>query len=143
MLLGVRRARVTEGPFASDPTYGYNGVFQFTFDGVELRCIVSDQKGWDHVSVSVANEDRCPTWAEMCHVKELFWSPEEAVIQYHPRKSEYVNNHPNVLHLWRPQNDPIPEPPAEMVGAKGIEPDQIEMIRYGERGVMVGVRDDG
>ncbi len=64
---------------------------------------------WDHVSVSL--EDRTPTWDEMCHVKSLFFDDEETVVQFHPPKSVYVNNHPHVLHLWRPTETVIPLPP--------------------------------
>jgi hypothetical protein len=40
------------------------------------------------------------------------------VIQYHPPESEYVNNHPNCLHLWRPTGCALPMPPSIMVGVK-------------------------
>ncbi len=60
-------------------------------DGIET--------GWDHVSVSTPN--RVPNWAEMCFVKDLFFSPEETAVQFHPKHSEYVNNCVNCLHLWR------------------------------------------
>ena len=73
--------------------------------------------GWEHVSVS--RRDRCPTWDEMCLVKALFWDEEDCVIQYHPPRSEYVNNHPNCLHLWRPIGVSLPMPPSIMVGFKG------------------------
>ena len=56
---------------------------------------------WEHVSVSVRGQNRCPTWDEMCFVKRLFWKPSETVIQFHPCESEYVNVHEYVLHLWR------------------------------------------
>lgn len=57
--------------------------------------------GWEHVSVSPCNRKRAtpPTWAEMCEIKHMFFEDEEAVVQYHPPKSEYVNNHPYCLHL--------------------------------------------
>lgn len=42
----------------------------------------------------------------------------ETVVQYHPAKSDYVNNMPNCLHLWRPQDQPMPVPPPIMVGIK-------------------------
>lgn len=64
--------------------------------------------GWEHVSVST--ENGTPSWAEMCFVKSLFWEDEECVMQLHPPKSEYVNNHPYVLHLWRPLHENIPRP---------------------------------
>ncbi len=72
--------------------------------------------GWDHVSVSFAN--RTPTWEEMAEIKKLFFRPEETAWQYHPMESEYVNNHPYCLHIWRHQKDGMPLPPSWMVGAK-------------------------
>lgn len=97
--------------------YGNNGFFRFYRNGIEFRCIASDVMGFEHVSVSL-NKKRCPTWQEMCIVKDLFWDEEDCVIQYHPPKSEYVNNHPYVLHLWRPINEKIPMPDSIMVGIK-------------------------
>ena len=41
---------------------------------------------------------------------------EEAVVQIHPPKSEYVNNHQFVLHLWKPTKDALPLPPSIAVG---------------------------
>lgn len=88
-------------------------------DSKPLRVVASDGAGWDHVSVSRHN--RPPNWAEMCRVKDVFFDPEEVVMQLHPRKSEYVNNHPHCLHLWRPQGVEIPTPHAAMVGVPGVE----------------------
>jgi hypothetical protein len=108
--------RVTRGPLASDSSYGNNGCFLLPHKGEELFVIVSDGDGWDHVSVSLRS--RCPTWAEMCFVKAMFFDPEEAVMQLHPPKSDYVNYHRFCLHLWRPQAGDIPLPPSWMVGPK-------------------------
>lgn len=80
----------------------------------DLTIIFSDGEGWEHVSVSTPG--RCPNWAEMCFVKNLFWSAEDVVIQFHPAASEYVNNHPYCLHLWRPQGVTLPTPPRFLVG---------------------------
>lgn len=80
----------------------------------KLSIIFSCNEGWEHVSVSLPN--RCPTWAEMCLVKELFWEDDEAVMQLHPPKADYVNCHPYCLHLWRPLVGQIPLPPKELVG---------------------------
>ena len=55
--------------------------------------------GWEHVSVSRRN--KTPTWEDMCLVKDLFWGPEETVLQFHPPRSRYYNFHPYVLHLWK------------------------------------------
>lgn len=74
--------------------------------------------GWDHVSISFNN--RCPTWDEMCVVKDMFFDAEETVVQYHPANSDYINMHPNCLHLWKPQKVEIPKPPTWMIGVKQI-----------------------
>lgn len=68
---------------------------------------------WEHVSVSLKN--RCPSWNEMCFVKDLFWDPEETVMQLHPPKSQAINLHPHCLHLWRPKHQEIPLPPRKAV----------------------------
>lgn len=86
--------------------------------------VCSTGADWDHVSVSmrITKDDkeymlpRCPTWEEMCYIKELFFEDEETVIQIHPPKSEYVNCHPYCLHLWRPQVERLPLPDKELVG---------------------------
>lgn len=93
---------------------GNNGRFLIPFSKshgrkIELKVISSDGLGWDHVSVSLKN--RCPIWEEMCFIKDFFFDEDETVIQYHPKKSEYVNIHPYVLHMWRQQNVVIPLPP--------------------------------
>lgn len=141
--------RVLRGPFASTLAAGNNGVFVLPSIGggvrVHLQCIASDSKHpdanmfgdpkdgiyYEHVSIVMINIThsgkthelgRCPTWAEMCYVKETFWDdPEDVVIQYHPPKSEYVSNHQNCLHLWRPADKegnpiPIPRPDPRAVG---------------------------
>lgn len=70
---------------------------------------------WEHVSVSLPH--RCPTWDEMVFVKDLFWNEDETVIQFHPKKSEYVNNMPYCLHLWKPLKE-LELPPSLCVGLK-------------------------
>lgn len=113
----LERGRVRQGPFGSDPSYGFNGAF-FVLGpcGAELKIISGAGMGWEHVSVSLRN--RCPNWPEMSFVKGLFWEDEEAVMQLHPPKSDYINCHPYCLHLWRPLDAVIPLPPSIMVGPK-------------------------
>ena len=93
--------RVRTGLYASSYSDGNNG--QFRISSLKLKRMLfvqaSDGRGWEHVSVSL--HDRPPTWQEMCFIKNLFWNSDDWVIQYHPAASDYVNNHPNVLHLWR------------------------------------------
>jgi hypothetical protein len=78
-----------------------SGAFLVPCKAAELRVIISDGGGWDHVSVSLSH--RCPTWEEMCFVKELFFKDEECVMQLHPAKDQHISFHNFCLHLWRPQ----------------------------------------
>lgn len=120
------------GQWSSDESFGNNGAFILPLlkaaDGTAvlsrdrktchclLRVVVSDGRDWDHISVSL--ETRCPSWAEMCFVKDLFFEPHEVAMQLHPAKADYVNHHPYCLHLWRPQAKRIPLPPSIFVGPK-------------------------
>lgn len=79
----------------------------------ELRVIFADGDGWEHVSVSTAG--RPPNWDEMCFVKRLFWDGDDTVLQFHPPDSQYVNAHPNCLHLWRKCGQNAELPPTIMV----------------------------
>lgn len=130
------RWRLRRGRFATTERDGNNGAFVFKSvePGWTLFVLASDGLGWEHVSAhafkfgkTVIDADthdpmklrhlRTPTWREMCQVKGMFWDAEDPVMQLHPRRSQYVNEHPNVLHLWRPTGDvAIPEPPAALVG---------------------------
>lgn len=78
--------------------------------------IVSWGGGWEHASVSPARRSYTPTWDDMCFLKNLIWHEEEAVIEVHPPKSEYVNNLSNCLHLWRCTYKDMVLPPSCFVG---------------------------
>ena len=81
---------------------GCNGYFTATTPWkTQLAIIASDGIGWEHVSVHVIEQQRLPGWSEMEWVKEQFWEDEETVVQFHPRKSKYVDLHVGTLHLWR------------------------------------------
>ncbi len=70
--------------FSEDPKT--NGVFR-----VRLKCsyrwynvIATSGGGWDHVSVNPYHHTRTPTWDEMCEIKDMFFLPEEEVVEFHP-----------------------------------------------------------
>ena len=94
------------------------GAFEITYPGTgyHLRVIATDGLGgafsdvWEHVSVSLRN--RCPNWAEMSFIKDLFWDETETVMQLHVPKADHKNCHPYCLHLWKPRDLVIPRPPA-------------------------------
>ncbi len=103
--------------------HGNNGAFEIALSGrTKAFVIASDGEGWEHVSIHVKSQlkkewiTRTPSWPEMCKIKDIFWDAEDCVVQYHPPKSDYINNHPHCLHLWRPVNKEIPRPHKNLVG---------------------------
>jgi hypothetical protein len=107
--------------FNSDESYGNNGCFEIPLEtGFKLiaHIIASDGEGWEHVSVHVIADGSSviPRWGTMCEIKNIFWDEEDTVIQYHPAKTDYVNNHHYVLHLWRPIGIDFPKPPKHLIG---------------------------
>ena len=134
----LEQFRIRTGPLGSDPSWGNNG--RFIIPGIDRKSriclIVSDGGNWEHVSVSIYRRDRCPTWEEMCHAKDLLWGPEERVVQYHPPESEYVRNHAYVLHLWKPTGVEMPHPPHIFVGTRSWDED-MALLRKLNAGRMV------
>jgi hypothetical protein len=131
----------THPQLGTDASYGNNGAFTLPSPepGWTLQLICSDgteEPGlpvWEHVSVHAyrtgaplphfsgrtrAITMRTPTWKEMAFVKDTCWDGEDVVMQLHPKHSEYVNQHPHVLHLWRPVHETIPTPPSIFVGVR-------------------------
>lgn len=131
----LRRSRERFGPLATDDSFGMTGRFRVkppaslgpepvpqalliqsadpaTFDDADWA---DHSAGWEHVSVSLLGGHRLPTWDEMGYVKRLFWGPDEAVLQFHPPESAYVNNG-EVLHLWRKPTAEAELPPPILVG---------------------------
>lgn len=112
----INRWRIREGLLGSTNKNGNNGAFSIPGPNNQTFIVVaSDGMGWEHVSVHVAGVNRCPTWEEMCFIKDLFWEPHECVIQYHPPQNIYIDAHPYTLHLWKPQGIDLPMPFLEMI----------------------------
>lgn len=113
----IEEYRIRHGNFRTS-TGDTHGMFHIPFESNTLRVISSGgiDKEWEHVSVSL--KSRCPNWREMCFIKDLFWSEDDCVMQLHPPKSDYVNNHQFCLHMWKPLGAEIPRPPTLAVGIK-------------------------
>ncbi len=88
-----------------DNTLAFGGEYYDTNTNRTLNFMMSIQGGWEHLSVSMPS--RTPTWDQMCTMKEIFFDDEEECVEYHPRKSEYINAHPHCLHIWRPRMDEL------------------------------------
>lgn len=119
--------RVRTGKRGTDASHGNNGMFILpktvrrsfqiciiASDGTDWELNGFPPPAWEHVSASTVL--RCPTWEEMCIIKGMFWDGDDVVMQLHPRESQYVNNHPYCLHLWRPVGVEILTPPSLTVG---------------------------
>jgi len=91
----MEQYRIKDAPFISGSGQ-QSGMFRF--EGLDIT-IFSADPDWEHCTVSTTT--RCPTWDEMCKVKNLIWGECVTVVQYHPNKEAYVNLHPFALHMWR------------------------------------------
>jgi len=68
-----------------------------------LRVVLSaaleqDKRRWLHISVS--KREALPSWEDLKEVKSLFIGDDRTAIQVFPPKAQWVNIHPNTLHLW-------------------------------------------
>ncbi len=91
---GVLPKERSEFYFPMEDKFGYVSAINFLGDD------------WEHVMFNGFWLNRCPTYEEMAHLKDIFWKENEIAIQVHPKKSEYVNNcgYEYNLHLWRDRN---------------------------------------
>jgi hypothetical protein len=96
-----------------DPHDPAGGIFMVHMMTADLAVVATARDGWDHVSVST--KTKCPNWAQMEHIKRLFFKDTEAAMQLHVPVADHINIHPHTLHLWRPWDVPIPLPPKDMV----------------------------
>lgn len=109
------------GRFSSNTIDGNNGAFLIPYKGKRLLCLVSDQMGWDHVSVTLRDKKRdvqikrCPTWEEMSFVKSCFFGAGEVVVQLHVADKDHVNINDYCLHLWKKQGAAVDVPPSIFV----------------------------
>jgi hypothetical protein len=114
-LRNANRWRIKTGEMGSEDTDGWNGCFLVPLDGELWNVMISDGMGWRHLSVANARAKVLPSWTIMCRLKACFFSDDSWVVQYHPAQSEYVNDHPFVLHLWEPLEETLPRPPVILV----------------------------
>lgn len=106
-----------------------NGAFKIFVNGRALFCIASNGRGWEHVSVSPKNQKRCPTWEEMCAVKNLFFEPEETVIQ-----ADNFNDIRQVTVINCLQGDVLFQMTGKMSITADTEDNQLEIVVEDENG---------
>jgi hypothetical protein len=101
--------------YRDEGNVGESGIFVINdYSDARFVVIASDEEGWDHVSVSTLS--RCPTWEEMCYMKNLFFGKDDWVMQLHPPADKNISLMHTCLHLWAPNDgQKIPRPPVWMV----------------------------
>ena len=88
------------------PFPGMIRAFKIPYKNFFFQVLASiEPNGWGHVSVALWNNARIPKWEEMCFIKSIFFDAEDLCIQFHPKKSQYVNLHDKCLHIWQPPAD--------------------------------------
>ena len=115
------RITIPNNRFESGPNGPQDGgIFYLPRGGVKsvIACIATIGEGWDHVSVSILYPDDTrgtPLWDDMERVFRLFFKEDETAYQLHVPRTEHVNIHNNVLHIWRPHKGKIPKPPRVLI----------------------------
>lgn len=80
-----------------------NGMTVIESDGGETA-----HGEWLHVSASFP--DRMPSWDDLGMLKRILIGPDADAIIVLPKQRQYVNIHPNCLHLWhRLDGDSAPQ----------------------------------
>ena len=94
-------------------TDGFTGRYYDKDTNKMLKYVFSWGMNWEHLSVSMPR--KCPSWEQMCRMKDIFWDEDEVCVEYHPRRKDYVNMHSYCLHIWKPIGVEIPTPPKILV----------------------------
>ena len=85
------------------------GMFDMFIKGNWYSIIASVGEGWQHVSAAGFG-GITPSWDVMEIIKNRFFRDDEFVVEFHPKKEEYVNNLENCLHIWAPIDRELPYP---------------------------------
>ena len=99
---------------------GFHALWTDPITQYRYSIIMSWGGGWEHFSINPISKNKTPEWDFMCKMKEMFFKDDEACVEYHPRKQDYVNNMPHCLHIWRPIKEKLPCPPDIFVGIKEL-----------------------
>lgn len=128
----IEAGRIKNGHYASRPGEPFGAFEVIGPCGRYLLIIVSngdpELDNWEHVSVSIAGKHP-PNWQEMSWVKDHFWNEDETVLQFHPRRQDYVNLHPNCLHLWRKVGVDHTLPPTVFLTMQFTDEEKLSALR--------------
>lgn len=68
---------------------------------VSVIASIDDTQHGPLLHVSIARKDRLPRWQEITAIRDYFFPPDVDVMMVLPRQEDYVNLHPNAMHLWQ------------------------------------------
>ena len=114
----MRDLKISEAKFFPKPNMIFKENKNFSneywkgwiFNGLSVivsAAIYDDGKEWLHVSFS--RKSKMPTYADLQLVKREFIGSDKKAIMVFPEQGNYVNIHPNCLHLWYSAEAPVPE----------------------------------
>lgn len=117
-MIDVKDIRIADAKFFPKPNAIFREVENFsngfwkgwTFNGllvVVSAGVMQDGKEWLHVSFS--RKSKMPTYADLQLVKREFIGRDKKAVMVFPEEKNYVNIHPNCLHLWYCEDNPLPE----------------------------------
>lgn len=107
------RFRLTSGQHATTRADGNNGRFVVILMFRQSVLVeASDASGWEHVAIS--RTDRVVSYGELRQIKDMFWSPEDCVLQFFPPQGAFIYDDRTQLHLWRPAGADLPVPGAHL-----------------------------
>ena len=97
---------------------GFLAIWTNPIDRKQYSIILSWGGGWEHLSVNPISQNKTPSWDFMCQLKEMFFRDDEACVEYHPARKDYISQLDHCLHIWKPLREKLPVPPSIFVGLK-------------------------
>lgn len=122
-----------------------NGVYEVDHPWIKnnyyFLCTVVITEEWERVSAQLFKitnvkkkqsepADRCLTWKEQCFIKNLFYGPQEVIMQFFPAMTDYIGTDEEefAVHLWNPLKGQCQVPQAIINYGLGVKP-YVEMLR--------------
>ena len=80
-------------------------------DGMSVIVTEESHEGkwWQHVSCAFNKKGKLPSWNDLKEVKNIFIGRFKKAIQILPNEKNYVNIHPQCLHLFHCPDDGLPD----------------------------------
>jgi len=97
-----RRLRFIQRVVLRDPsgnTPDMEGAWWLTSDGLKVLATMDDTPHGELLHVSISRADRYPSWEEIKVIRDAFYPETADAVMILPRKTLWVDEHPNCFHL--------------------------------------------